>query len=176
MFLCLISVLQPSWFLIQGTYIQIEALKWNKSNKYRTQEPVCNSYTICRCDSVQNETIIIDRIALAKQGDTLIYLVRFICPSVCRFTLSCWTLIFCESLPWPWLLLQYIIVQGRRSKLKVKCYKLCLNMILCCHLPWFEVRVKGRGQRLRSRSNVDIRGKVGPYSWWVMGLWEYRAI
>ena len=35
------------------------------------------------------DIITIDRIALAKQGDTLINLVKFICPSVCLLTLCC---------------------------------------------------------------------------------------
>ncbi len=48
-----------------------------------------------------------------------------------------------------------IVGQGRKSKVKVKCQKLCFTSLLPC----FKVKVKGRGQGQMSGSRLWVRVK-----------------
>ncbi len=51
-----------------------------------------------------------------------------------------------------------IVGQGRRSK--VKSSKSCVDITVTCPLPCFEVKVKSRGQCLRSGSMSTVGVKV----------------
>ncbi len=51
---------------------------------------------------------------------------------------------------WAW-----IVGQGHRSKVKVKCSKSCFDITVRCLVPCFEVKVKG--QSLVSRAKVKVK-------------------
>ena len=57
-----------------------------------------------------------------------------------------------------------IVCQGRRSKFKVKGEKMCLDITVCCLLPNFKVKVKGRFY-------VRDRGQMSRAQRSILGAW-----